>query len=328
MTEGPGWLLLIHQLPAKPASLRVKVWRRVLRIGAVGLRGSVYVLPHDEHTLEDFQWLAKEIGAAGGEASVCAATFLHGTTNGDLAGLFRAARDADYAALSEDLRTLARAHKTKTVPPEEIGRVRQRLAEIIAIDFFAAPKRETAEQLLAGLAGPRDRAKARGGGRAGSYRGRTWVTRTGIQVDRMASAWLIRRFIDPIAMFRWVVASSYVHVPNELRFDMAEGEFTHEGEDCTFETLIRRFDLGGHALTAISEIIHDIDLKDDRFARPEAAGLAHVLSGISTASADDDQRLARASAVFDDLHRYFSARPPERASTIEPRHARRKGRQR
>ena len=94
---------------------------------------------------------------------------------------------------------------------------------------------------------------------------------------------------------------------------MYDGEFTHDGDLCTFETLCRHFGLPDPALKAIGEIVHDIDLKDDRFARPEALGLAHVITGIAGATKDDDQRLARASSVFEDLYAYFAARAPKPA---------------
>jgi hypothetical protein len=308
------WLLLIHQLPASPAYLRVKVWRRLQRIGAVGLRGSVYVLPRGDQTLEDFQWLAREISAAGGEASLCEAVFVEGTRDADLEAMFRAARDADYKALADDVRALARRFKKR--PPDDaadaIAALRERKAEIVAIDFFDATGREAVAGLLADL-------ERRLGGappvrtvRARDHHGRVWVTRTGIQVDRIASAWLIRRFIDPAATFRFVPVKEYVHTAGELRFDMSEGEFTHEGEWCTFETLVHRFGLTDTALHAIAEIIHDIDLKDDRFARPEAAGLAHLLAGVAGGSTDDEQRLARGAQLFDDLYTYFASRTAER----------------
>jgi hypothetical protein len=308
-TSGP-WLLLIHQLPTRPAYLRVKVWRRVLRIGAIGLRGSVYVLPRNEQTLEDFQWLTKEIIAAGGEASVCEATFVEGTSNSDIEAMFRTARDADYATIADEVRKLSRGRK-QVAPPDVAARLRGRLDEIIAIDFFGAPRRETVELLVAGLESPPPRGPR---ATATTPHARTWVTRAGIKIDRMACAWLIRRFIDPAARLRYVDTRTYVHAPNELRFDMPEGEFTHEGDDCSFETLVRRFDLDDPALRAIAEIVHDIDLKDDRFKRPEALGLAHVVTGIASSSNDDDQRLSRASAVFDDLYAYFAARSPKRVA--------------
>jgi hypothetical protein len=321
MSREPRWLLLIHQLPASPAYLRVKVWRRLQRIGAIGLRGSVYVLPRDDQRLEDFQWLAQEIVAGGGEATLCEASFVQGTRDDELETLFRAARDVDYKALADDVRALARRFKKKPPPDAAtaIAALRERKAAIVAIDFFGANGREAVAGLLADLERRLDGSPAVRTVRARDYRGRTWVTRAGIQVDRIASAWLIRRFIDPDATFRFVPAKTYAHAPGELRFDMSDGEFTHEGEWCSFETLVHRFALADSALHAIAEIIHDIDLKDDRFARPEAAGLVPVLAGITAATDDDQQRLARGAQLFDDLHAYFGSRAPARKAKAAKR---------
>ena len=132
------------------------------------------------------------------------------------------------------------------------------------------------------------------------------MTRAGIYVDRMASAWLIRRFLDSQARFRFVSGDSYQPQSGELRFDMYEAEFTHEGDKCTFEVLLARFAIVDAALGPIAEIVHDIDMKDDKFRREEAAGIATLLSGIRASEADDDARLARAALVFDALYEQFS----------------------
>ena len=142
---------------------------------------------------------------------------------------------------------------------------------------------------------------------AADYRGRTWVTRSGIKVDRMASAWLIRRFIDPDARFKFVPAKGYRPEKSELRFDMFEAEFTHEGERCTFEVLAQRFGLRGRALVVIAEIVHDIDLKDARYGREEAPGIGQLVAGIAAAHADDEERLARGAALFEDLYALHSS---------------------
>jgi hypothetical protein len=134
------------------------------------------------------------------------------------------------------------------------------------------------------------------------FRGRTWVTRTGIKVDRMASAWLIRRFIDPEARFKFVPAKGYRPEEGELRFDMFEAEFTHEGELCTFEVLVQRFGLTDPALRAIAEIVHDIDVKDAKYGREEAPGIGQLVAGIAAAHPDDEVRLERGAALFEDLY--------------------------
>ena len=141
------------------------------------------------------------------------------------------------------------------------------------------------------------------------HRDRTWVTRTGIKVDRMASAWLIRKFIDPEARFKFVPAKGYHPADGELRFDMFDAEFTHQGDQCSFEVLIERFGLRDPGLRAIAEIVHDIDLKDGKYARPDADGVARVISAIAMSSKDDDERLARGSSLFEDLHKLYARHP-------------------
>jgi hypothetical protein len=149
-------------------------------------------------------------------------------------------------------------------------------------------------------------------------KGRTWVTRTGVHVDRIGSAWLIRRFIDPQAGFKFVAPKGYVPDAGELRFDMFEAEFTHEGELCTFEVLVARAGLDkDRGLAAIAEIVHDIDLKDGKFGRPEAEGIRTVIAGICNGTQSDEERLARGAAVFEDLYRSFDRkerRSPRRLS--------------
>jgi hypothetical protein len=193
----------------------------------------------------------------------------------------------------------------------EIARLRKHLADVVAIDFFGAPAREAADGLISGLeARMRNQERGAQGILASrverkDLRGRIWVTRKGIHVDRMASAWLIRRFIDPEARFKFVSGKGYRPDSAEVRFDMFEAEFTHEGDRCTFEILCEQVGLRDPGLRPIAEIVHDIDLKDTKFARPETTGIDRLIAGIAMAHKDDETRLTRASAVFDDLYEYF-----------------------
>lgn len=312
------WLLLIHQIPPKPDYFRVKVWRRLQRLGAVAIKNSVYVLPRSDRATEDFQWVAQEITREGGDASVCEAGFVAGLSNDQIEALFKAARDADYAAIADEAKQIADALSAKTIcDPDirsraeaDIARVRRRLAETAALDFFDALGRQTAEGLVADLEA---RLKAAGATTApanapaaNEFHGRTWVTRKGPHIDRIASAWLIRRFIDSGAKFKFVPARGYRPEREELRFDMFEAEFTHEGERCTFEMLIERFDLRDPRLRALAEIVHDIDLKDGKFGRTETPGVQRLIAGICAAHKEDEVRLARGAALFDDLHAAFA----------------------
>ncbi|HYG90136.1 MAG TPA: chromate resistance protein ChrB domain-containing protein [Azospirillum sp.] len=316
-----AWLLLAHQLPPKPAYFRVKVWRRLQGLGAVAIKNSLYALPAGEQSQEDFQWLLREIVEGGGEAAVFEARFVDGLTDQEVRALFDEARDADYEALATDAREVAEA---LSADPEtwrgrsgefrtQATRLRRRLAEIVAIDFFGAGGREPVEGLLAGIEARLDQAErspeqeeaVMEAKDVGELKGRTWVTRRGVQVDRIASAWLIRRFIDPEARFKFVPDKGYVPEQRELRFDMFEAEFTHEGDHCTFEVLLAKLVRPDRALQAIAEIVHDIDLKDGKFQREEAAGIRTLLSGIAAATDDDERRLERGGGVFEDLYEFF-----------------------
>ncbi|MCE9673990.1 chromate resistance protein [Myxococcus stipitatus] len=324
MTESSParWLLLLQQLPAQPAYSRVKIWRHLQRIGAVLLKNSAWVLPANEDTREDVQWVAQEVAREGGEASVLEAQLLEGLDDAAVEALFVAARDADYHALAEEARALERDSR-RTVRKEGLqalsaglARLRRRLDEVARIDFFSAPGRETVEGLLGALDERIARAMSEESPQSPVAAvpearpcGATWVTRRGIHVDRMASAWLIRRFIDPDARFRFVPGRSHSVGPGELRFDMFEGEYTHVGELCTFEVLLRRFGLDDGALVALGELVHDIDLKDSRFGRPEVAGFERLVAGIALNHPADEERLARASAVLDDLYAIFTKKP-------------------
>ena len=325
--SGAPWLLLIHQLPAKPAYARVKVWRRLQALGAVTVKGAVYALPANAETREDFAWLAKEIVESGGEAIVCEAALVDGLSDGELQALFEAARDEDYRTIAAEARDLA-ARLADDLPDNalaeiagQVARLRKQLDTAVAIDFFGADGREPADGLVSGLEARLQREdttvnteRTDGGpastGEPGSLKDRVWVTRQGVQIDRIASAWLIRRFIDQGARFKFVPGTGYAASAGELRFDMFEGEFTHRGDRCTFEVLVAEAGLDDPALGAIGEIIHDIDLKDGKYGREEAAGIRTLIAGIASSHNDDNQRLERGGAVFDDLHRYFTSRQP------------------
>ncbi|BDG07293.1 chromate resistance protein ChrB domain-containing protein [Anaeromyxobacter paludicola] len=313
--ERTRWLVLIHQIPPRPAYLRVKIGRHLQRIGAVAIKNSVYALPHNEETQEDFQWVLREVVKGGGDASMLEAHFIEGLSDGQVLALFQAAREADYREVAEEARKVAASLPRRGPPPEnrrnevanQVARLRRRLSEVEAIDFFGAPGREIAEGVVSAM---ESRMKPLNESRAPTkprllredYRGRTWVTRTGIKVDRMASAWLIRKIIDPEARFKFVPAKGYAPQPGELRFDMFDAEFTHDGDLCTFEVLLQRFGIDDPGLRAIAEIVHDVDVKDAKYGREEASGVGQVVAGIAAAHAGDEARLERGAALFEDLY--------------------------
>ncbi len=272
-----AWYLLIHQLPPKPLYLRAKIRQRLARVGAVALKNAVYVLPRRQECLEDFEWLAQEAIAGGGEAYVCEAAFLEKETDAALVERFRQERDSEYATLAASIRGSSRgtgrrvnADRADEDLAARLARSRKRLEEIARIDFFEATGREEAERLVGALerrAEPRGEGPGSASPRALALSNKTWVTRKGIQVDRIASAWLVRRFVDSRARFRFLDPKREAPRPGEITFDMVGGEFTHEADRCTFETLRRRAGVKDPAVTPIAQIVHEIDLKDGKFGR-------------------------------------------------------------
>ncbi|MDP9177018.1 MAG: chromate resistance protein [Gemmatimonadota bacterium] len=328
------WLLLVHRLPPKPDYLRVKVRRRLDRIGALAIKNSVYVLPDRSDTAEDFQWLALEIQRDGGEVLICRSELIAGISDEGIIARFNAERDEAYRSIGEsaaadlrasDLRASELGNDTSGTDWRETvrksyARAQRRLDEIVRLDFFGAEGRSNAEAEIRRFHdllqrkfpqqpdGPGDKATEnpqRVSGSEPHLPGATWVTRAGVFVDRMASAWLIRRFIDREAIFKFVRVARYKGAPGEFRFDMVPGEYTHDGNMCTFEVLVERFNLHDPGLVAIAEVVHDIDLKDDKFARSEAPGIEAVLTGIVNAVADDNARLSAAFPIFDALYDRF-----------------------
>ena len=251
----PRWLLLIHQLPPTPAYLRVKTARQLQKIGAVAVKNSVYVLPNSEASQESFVWLSKEIGAGGGEATLCESSFVGETSNEAIEALFDAARGKDYQQLVVEVRAAGKAlgrarrldDQRRGAADAALARFRRRLSEIADLDFFGAPGREATTSLLDSfeqrLREPPEGANVAPRPAPRRVRGAVWVTRKGVHVDRIASAWLIKRFIDSDAKLKFVPPKGYAPLEGELRFDMFEAEYTHEGERCTFEVLTERFEL-------------------------------------------------------------------------------------
>ncbi len=304
------WLVLLFQFPKGQGSLRVKVWRRLQAIGAVALKPSAYVLPAGDQSREDFAWLVQELIGNGADAVVLEASVIDGMNDRQVKDLFNAARAADYRALADELATA-----DGDDPGPLLARGRKRLADIESIDFFGADSHDAVEAAMRKLQAQRTESTATestgGAGLAtedaAEYSARTWVTRRGVKVDRIACAWLIRRHVDPEARFRFVEGEGYrPESGREIRFDMFDAEFTHAGNLCTFEVLLERFGLDDPALENIGQIVHDIDLKDDKFGRPETAGFASLVAGIVAATSDDEERIARGTDLLEHFYRFFS----------------------
>jgi hypothetical protein len=310
------------KLPAKPAYQRVKTGVGY-RSWAVAIKNAVHALPAGEQAREDFEWLLREIRDCGGEALICEARLMDRLSDDEVQAMFNAARDADYDIWAKEVRAFGEALRDEPDVAQRadlrsrLARLKANVARTVAIDFFGANGRETVDRLILGLESRLDKEAAMAQPTSssvttdtefGALMNRVWVTRQGVYVDRIASAWLIRRFIDPDARFRFVRAKNYVPQPGELRFDMFEAEFTHEGDRCTFEVLLARLCLNDPALTAIAEIVHDIDLKDTKFGREETGGIAHLVTGFCHTSKDDARRLEQGAGVFDNLYEYFRKR--------------------
>jgi hypothetical protein len=303
------WLMLLHQIPPKPAYLRAKVLRRLNQLGALPLKNSAYLLPRTDETVEDTQWVCREISQEGGEAWVFECNPVAGLQDGEIREDFRRRREQDYRGLLETGRALLEAIGTRAAGAAQFRRLKQRYEEVRRIDFFGAPGSEEMEALMKTID-----ANLRGGERPlvkrpdlGEMQGRVWVTRRGIKVDRMGSAWLIGRFLDPTAQFRFVDPDEYVHREGEVRFDMFEGEFTHEGDLCTFEVLVAWSGWRDAALEAVAQVVHDIDLKDAKYGRPETAGIAAAIHGLTLRRAEDTARLEDGGALFESLYNHMKA---------------------
>jgi hypothetical protein len=330
----PRWLLLAHQLPTRPSNARVKTWRRLQEVGALPTRNSVYVLPNTEQCREDFEWIRTEIVALGGEATVFAADALNGDGSEAIVALFQKTREADYRALKRDSDRLVSAGRAKrgSAPSgrETFSRgvraLRERLAQIERIDFCQARGRVDAVKAIARLERTIARPPARTVPRAAAplpaarFRGRRWVTRPRPGVDRMASAWLIRRYIDPKASFAFVERPTDADVP----FDMYDGEFSHQGSQCTFETLIQRFGLHDPVVVHLGQIVHDVDIKDARYGLPESVAVAHLVEGLRQLYTDDHALLAQGIGMFEALARSFESPAPGARRPRRRRHTQKK----
>ena len=321
------WLFLVHQVQTPRSRERVKVWRAVKQVGAVLYRNSVYVLPYSPERQEDFQWLCQQIRDAKGEASIFVSEAGDAREDSALCALFVQRADEDYAAL------LARVERLQTrldgaTTNQQLGeraraaltRAAQQAAEALAAvqwtDFFQArsgpPVRHAMAMLTQRLSAvqpqPHSPAPVRVC-RPREFRGRTWATRPQIHIDRLCSAWLIRRFIDPKAHFAFAPEGKLP--AGAIPFDTFGAEFSHHGEDCTFETLLKAFQLKDRALCEMAEIVHDIDMKDGRFGRGEAGGLDLIVRALGGANSDDHDTLKTGGPLLDALYQYLATAKPK-----------------
>jgi len=301
-------LLLLVGLPPAPSSLRVRVWRRLKTLGAVALKRSAYLLPDTPERYEDFQWLAQEVQRQGGDATLIRVRQIENMTAADAMRLFHEPRDRDYRQLAARYRKVLQGLDKKSASArrqEELARVAKDHQRIRDIDFFDAPGGAEVRRLEEAIAmrtrrpeTPRREPPATLD--LTKLRGRRWVTRPRPHIDRIGSAWLIKRFIDPAAEFVFAPPADFPH--DAIPFDAPGVELSHQGEDCTFETLIKRARLRDRRLTRLAELVHEADLRDGKFPHEEARGIDVAIRALLAASADDNQVLAQGMALFEGLY--------------------------
>jgi hypothetical protein len=310
--------MLIVALPTHPSSLRVRAWRKLRALGAVALKNSVWVLPFSPERLERLQWLTLEIQKDRGEATLVRVDRIENLSEADLVRLFHQAREADYRALATryraSLRGLGRRARGVAAgrAADELARLGRELDRVRELDFFDAPGYQDVDRLRA-TAEMHLRPPASGAvvGSLPDLRGRLWATRPRPHIDRLASAWLIRRLIDADARFLFAPPAEFP--PEAVPFDVMGAEFGHQGEDVTFETLLRRSALDRPSLWVLAEIVHEADLRDGRYDRPETDGIDLAVRGLAAVIKDDQELLERALTLFDGVHAMLEARAARRS---------------
>jgi hypothetical protein len=316
-----GWLLIFYTVPSHPVSNRMKIWRKLARSGAVQLKGSVYILPHNEEHYELCQWLVSEVASMGGDGTFVKVPEVETMRESEIIALFNGQRENDYRDIEKKLEELDRKIGTirkggrglnvKSLS-EQLNKDKKAFEDIRKVDFFASKhgvvlqKRiKTMEDEVKGMSTPpiKELTVVLAPKRSAEYQGRTWVTRKKPFVDRMASAWLIRQFIDPGATFRFIEEKELGSIDTQFpAFDIRGAEFTHQGDLCTFEVLVKSFGIKDKAVKRIAEVVHDLDVKDEKYDNPETSGIEDILTGIRKKESTDDTALEKGMAVFDMLY--------------------------
>jgi hypothetical protein len=304
------WLFFLFNLPGNRASERVKFWRRLKKFGAVQLKTSAYVLPDEPTHYERFQWLSKEIVDVGGDATLARIAELENMPNAAVVSLFNDARSKDYNEIAEPLLGLIKDRKARKANPDaflnQLQKLKARFQEIQEIDYFRCPRAEDLQMLFQKVDALESPTKQLQDGKrlqAADYNGKLWLTRPRPEIDRVGSAWLIRKFIDSEAKF--VFADTPTGHREAIPYDMLDVEFSHHGEFCTFETLLDRFGIRDRAVLRIAELIHDADLEDNKFHRVEGFGVERVFKGWAKQGLSDQEIIAKGFLCFDGLYAEF-----------------------
>jgi hypothetical protein len=297
--EAP-WLLLIFSLPAKAGSRRVDIWRKLQRYGTIALPSSGHVLPNTPTNQERMEWLATAIRNYNGQASVVQVQNFDDLPADRLKSMFQQARSSDYERLQRELKKFLSLRRAAR-PLGSLTRLRQKLQAIASIDFFDSPIRGRIEKMIERAEDDGDAKGHNRSGKAGDYLSRIWMTRPRPGIDRVSSAWLIQRFIDPKA--RFIFSHDPAANPDAIPFDMfCPQGFGHRGDACTFETLRNIFKIQDARVKRISEIVHDADLNDGKFGRTEGEGLDRVLNGWAKQDLSDDELLRRGGELIEALY--------------------------
>ncbi|MEN8263576.1 MAG: chromate resistance protein ChrB domain-containing protein [Nitrospirota bacterium] len=323
--EKPAWILFFYTVPSKPVKNRIKFWRRLAKAGAVQLKGAVYVLPHNEEHYEFCQWLMAEVAALGGDGDFVITDNFEMLSNNSIISLFKSQREEDYNAVEKKLNDLEvklssmeKGSKVKNAENlrVQLNKLLKEYTDIKGIDFFpprasfeAGKKIISLQRKMTTVLKPSriketDKKKTTIHRRnPGDYKGRVWITRRNPFVDRMASAWLIRKFIDRDAAFQFIDQHERGNVDrNAVIFDMKDGEITHIGDNCTFEVLVKSFAIKDKAVRKIAQLVHELDIKDEKFSSPEAKGIGEILLGIRKTGRNDKDILKRGMDVFEMLY--------------------------
>lgn len=315
------WLLFFYSIPSKPVSSRMRIWRKLSKAGAIPLKGSVYVLPFNEDHYEFFQWLVSEVLSMGGEAAFTGVETIDSMKDEEIRALFNERQEGEYQEIAkalDDLETrvnsIRKGSKTQNGQAfsEQFAKVRKKHEEVLKTDFFfskaGSALRSRIDDLNAvfeGLTGSVAKLKpvVVTSRKIEDYQGKIWVSRKRPFVDRMASAWLIRKFIDRNSAFKLVDEKDLAAaVQDHVTFDVSGGVFTHLGDRCTFEVLVKSFGLKDRAVRRIAEIVHELDIKDDKYRNPETSGLGEILSGLRKSVKDDMELLEKGMSVFEMLY--------------------------
>jgi len=320
--QGQGWIIFFYSVPSKPVSSRMKVWRKLIKVGAVQLKGSVYILPFNDDHYEFLQWLVSEIAAMKGEADFVKIEKVDTMSDPQIIALFNRQRASDYKVIEKALGEIERklsstqkGGKSQNLPgiSNQIARLRKDFEEVKKIDFFSSDEEKSLAAKIKHAEAEIKSHAVKGAKKIGpvsiilqpigDYQGKTWATRKRPFIDRMASAWLIRKFIDRAAAFAFMDEKEMEPVAKHyIAFDVRGGEFTHSGDLCTFEVLIKSFGLKDKALRKIAEIVHDLDMKDEKYNAAEAKGLEDILTGIRMTTKNDAEALEKGMAVFEMLY--------------------------